>query len=54
MTILIVAVKALLLIAVAVLAFAGLAMMVGFEPAVAGNVAACKAQPMPICLVTIF
>ncbi len=53
MTILLLAAKALLLIAFAVVSFAALAMMLGFEPAMATDIAACKAEPSPICLFTI-
>lgn len=54
MTILVVAAKAILLIALAIVSFAALAILVGFEPAAAGDITACKAEPAPVCLFTIF
>lgn len=54
MTILAVAAKAILLVVAAIVAFAAIAMFVGFEPAAAGDITACKTEPKPVCLFTIF
>ncbi len=54
MTALIVAFKAVILIALSIGAFAALAVLVGFDPAIGGEVSGCKVEPSPICLVTIF
>ena len=54
MTILLLAAKAAMLIASAVISFAALAIMLGFDPAVAHDIAACRTEAAPICLFTIF
>ena len=53
MTVLIMVAKAVMLIALALAAFAGLAVMLGFEPPSVGEVAKCAAAPKQICLFTI-
>lgn len=53
MTFIIMMAKAVLLIALAVVAFGTLAMFLGFEPEVTRDVASCRTAPSPICLFTI-
>ncbi len=53
MTFIIMMAKAILLIALAVVAFGTLAIFLGFEPEVSRDVASCRTDPSPICLFTI-
>ncbi|PQA86883.1 hypothetical protein CW354_15535 [Marinicaulis flavus] len=53
MTALIMLAKGVMLIVLALAAFAGLAMALGFEPAGADEIAKCNATPAPVCLFTI-
>ena len=53
MTILTMMAKGLTLTVLALAAFAALAVMLGYEPAAAENVAQCDARPVPACLFTI-
>lgn len=53
MTALIMFGKAIALIVLALTAYAGLAILLGYEPAAATNLSQCKVTPAPVCLFTI-
>lgn len=53
MTMLIMLLKGLLLVVLALIAFAGLAMALGFEPEATQQAAQCGRAPAPVCLFTI-
>ncbi|WDI31321.1 hypothetical protein PUV54_15335 [Hyphococcus flavus] len=54
MTLIAVAIKAISLIALTFVAFAALAVALGYEPEAAKNITACKAESKPVCIFTIF
>lgn len=53
MTALITIAKGLALVVLAFLAYAALALWLGYEPASASSTAQCDATPAPMCLFTI-
>lgn len=53
MTMLIMLLKGLLLVVLALIAFAGLAMALGFKPEATQQAAQCGRAPAPVCLFTI-